>query len=332
MLMLSANRRTHCLVSRRTLDLGAVGTWEKLPCALGSTCPDHPNGRRGDFEPGYRPQTENLSSHGPAVAAAFFGSAIARVGKGCSPAWAYSEDFGAQGACGGRGDYSHDPSQRNALEYKEHGRSSRVERSYDPSDMEAAQSQASLGQNLQAQPRQAFRREAHRRCRSVSESSGQVPGILGRREEPDPGSRPNSAWSSAQKGPLRHDDTRLQAPRHNHLVRGSQYARRQSDRRLHAASSASRVHSIPQQDRRRDPLRYQPASDRGQLWNSQASACEILAPTASTVPSTLYPDFKFLAELGRTVVSRDHRQTPAPWKLPKRTGIDCRHQRIPGGS
>jgi len=332
MLSRSANRRARYIVSSRAPDLGEVGTWEELPCALDSTCPDHPNGSRGGFEPRDCSQIGSLSPYSPAVAAAIFGSAIARIGKRCSSSRTYPKDFATQSACGSRGDYSDEPSQRNALEYKEYGRSSSVERGYDPSNMETAQPQTSPGQNLQAQPRQAFRREAHRCCRSVFESSGQVSGALGRREKPDPGSRPNSAWSSTQKGSLRHDDARLQTQRYNHLVCGSQYARRQGHRRLHASPSASRVHSISQQDRCRDPLRSRFASDRGQLWDSQASAREILAPTPPAVPSPLYPYFEFLVELGRTVVSRDHRQTPPSGKLPKRTGIDYCHQTIPGGS
>jgi len=84
----------------------------------------------------------------------------------------------------------------------------------------------------------------------------------------------------------------------------------------------TRVYPLSQENRRRDSGRSQPAFDRGQLWNSQTSKSDGLAQAAFTVPFALQPDFKFLVEHGRAVVSRDHRQTHSSWYISEYAIID----------
>ncbi len=56
--------------------------------------------------------------------------------------------------------------------------------------------------------------------------------------------------SAAQPGPLRHDDPRLQAQRHDDAVRRHRTGRGQADRHVHAAASPSGVDQVPEADRR----------------------------------------------------------------------------------
>ena len=59
-----------------------------------------------------------------------------------------------------------------------------------------------------------------------------------------------------------------------------------------------------------------------QLRYPQTSASEVLAQTASTVPSTLYTNFQFLVKSDRTLVSRDHRKTDTTRFFSKRLSLD----------
>ena len=138
-----------------------------------------------------------------------------------------------------------------------------------------------LDRNVQAQPRQTFCRKAVRRCWALSESARQVSGTVCGRKESNPSSRQDSAGTAIEEGPVRNDDARLQTQWHNYAVCVPEYARRQSDWGLHAATSASRIHPFFQEDRQRNPVRAQSSPDCGQLRHTQTSACTILAPTTS---------------------------------------------------
>ena len=73
-----------------------------------------------------------------------------------------------------------------------------------------------------------------------------------------------------QARPLRHDDPRLQAARHDNLVRRAQRARRQGHRPVHEPAPASGVHPLSQQDQPRNPGRTGGACNRRQLCYAQA--------------------------------------------------------------
>src|SRR5712692_5118258 len=303
-----SDRITHRFVPRGAVDLGYLGPWKKSPAASGATCANHPYGGRRNIQSGDYPRDGDLSPYGAALAGALLGPSPAGSETGCAPSWPHSKNSGTKNPGCGQSDPAHNASRCDALEYASHGRIPRAQRSDDPSNMEAAQPQASLGQNLQTQPRQALHRETVR-CRwPVSESSGQVPGFVRGRKEPNSGPRQDPTRPADEERPLRDHDPRLQTPWHYHLVCGPQYARWQSDRGLYATPSAPRVHSFPQENRWRNPVWACASSDRGQLRYAQAPAREILAQTASSVPSALYPDLEFLVESDRALVPRDHRQ------------------------
>src|SRR2546422_2802507 len=241
------NLRVPCIVPGRTFDLEGMGARSKPSCSLGGTRPDHSDGSGWSSEPGYRLPVADLPAHGPIVASEVPGPATARLGEGRPSSGAHPKDFGTEGSCGGRSHAPHEAPGGDPLEHPDLGEGARLEPSHDPSNLETAQPQTPLGPDLQAQPGQAVYRKAGRCGGPVSESSGQIPDPLGRREKPDPGSRPDSAGPSPQKRSLRYEDPRLQTPWHHHPVRGPEHAGRQGDWRLPAASSPPRVHPLPQE-------------------------------------------------------------------------------------
>ena len=97
-------------------------------------------------------------------------------------------------------------------------------------------------------------------------------GAVDRRKEPNPGARPHPAGPADEDGPLRHDDPRLQAPWHHHVVRRIERAEGYGDRSLHAATPARGVHPLPQCRR---SARCRPAS-----WSMRSS---------TTTPPTSIP-------------------------------------------
>jgi hypothetical protein len=112
---------------------------------------------------------------------------------------------------------------------------------------------------------------------------------LGRREEPDPGARPNPAGAADEVGPRRDDDARLQASRYHHAVRRPQHPRRHRHRPQHAASSAPRVHPLPQYDRGPGPCRKSDSRSRRQLRNPQTSKGAAVAGATSALDFPLTP-------------------------------------------
>ena len=86
-------------------------------------------------------------------------------------------------------------------------------------DVVGARPEAASGQDVQALERPAIRGEARRRRRPLSEPAGQRHGAVHGRKEPDPGARPHPAEPADEEGPRRDNDPRLQAQRHDDLVR-----------------------------------------------------------------------------------------------------------------
>ena len=179
--------------------------------------------------------------------------------------------------------------------------------------------------DLQALARQELRRQGPGRGRALPQSSGQGAGAVRRREEPDPGARPNPARPAHEEGARRHHDPRLQAQRHHHLVRRPQHAGRQGHRRVPAAPSGPRVPELPQADRSTDTRRSRPASDPRQLRDPQDSGGQALAQEASSLPFALHTDLVVVAQHGRALLRRDHPQPHPPRCLQER----CRAARLP---
>ena len=106
------------------------------------------------------------------------------------------------------------------------------------------------------------------------------------------------------------------------VVRRAQHAGWQGHRPLHAASSPSGIYSLPETDRSGHPDGVGFAFNRGPLRNPQTPPRLVVVETASPFPFALYPDLQFLAQPGRALVPRDHRQTTAPGNLCQRARFD----------
>ena len=322
------NRSAHNIVPRRKVHPGYMGTRKKSPAETGAACTDCSDGCKRDAESRYRSRSGYQQANSPALAATLFGFSAWRAAKGCSSSWSFAQNHPQKDSGSCRSHSAYNPTQCNSLEYPQHGKGPGTQRGHDPADMETAQPQTPFDQNLQTQSRQTLRREALRCCWSLPQSSRQVTGLECRREESNPSARPISAWLTDEERALWNHDARLQTQRHDYFICSPQHARRQGDRRLYAAPSASGVYPFPQENRWRDSGRARPPFDRGQLRYSQTPTCEVLAQTASTVPFALYADIQFLVEPGRALVPRAYRQTHPSGHVPERARIDCCYQRL----
>lgn len=202
MLISNEHIGTYYFKSSRTGNHPTLGSWEKLPPAIGTTRPNHSDGSRWNLQPRHSLPPGDFPSYGSTLAAAFFILPVRRVGKGCAPSWSYTQNFPAENQSGGRSHSTDHASPCDALEYANHGKSSRLKRSDDTSDMEATQPEAASGQNLQTQPRQALCRKVVRHRWIVSESSGQIAGSVRGRKESNPGSGQDPARSAAKERPV----------------------------------------------------------------------------------------------------------------------------------
>lgn len=70
-----------------------------------------------------------------------------------------------------------------------------------------------------------------------------------RREEPSPGTGSHATWVALEEGARGDDDARLQAQRHDHVVRGAQRTRWPGHRPVSAAASPRRMAEVPAPDR-----------------------------------------------------------------------------------
>ena len=188
-------------------------------------------------------------------------------------------------------------------------------------NLAGARPEAAPGRDLQAVARSALRGQAERRRRPLPRSAGACAGAVRRREEPDPGARPHPAGTADEEGPCRHDDPRLQAPRHDHAVRRAQRARRRGHR-----STACRAIA------HEEFLRFLNARSTAQTpagmlelhlivdnyathkhrRGASAGSQRIRASTA------LHADLRVVAQPGRALLRRDHRQTHPPRHLQQR--------------
>src|SRR5262249_45111375 len=116
--------------------------------------------------------------------------------------------------------------------------------------LERPRAAAPSGALVQALQRPRLRRQAQG-CRwPLCRSTGPCRGPQHRREKPNPSARPHPAWPANEEGPLRHNDPRLQAPRHHHPVCRPRHPRRQAHRALYAAPPPSGVYPLSQCHRR----------------------------------------------------------------------------------
>ncbi len=245
MIIVNEHSRTYYPFSRKRGNPQSLGAGKKLSFAPYSTSANYSTISRWCFQSYYSSTTWGVPPDCSAMEGTFFSPSLARIGKRRASPRTHSRHFRQESPCSHRYHPSHDTSQCDTLEHAQHGPSARCQQGYCATDMERAQSQTASYQNIQAQPRQTFCREAVR-CRwTISQSSGQIPDLVCRREEPDPGFKPHPDGPAVKEGPLGNNDTRLQKKWHGHSLCGLKHARRQGDRRLHAAAPASGIYPFP---------------------------------------------------------------------------------------
>src|SRR5574337_367786 len=242
MITLNEQSRTHYPFSRRRGNPQALGAWEKLSVAPYATSANHSTLSRWGVQSHYRSTTWDVPPDCSAMEGPFFSPSLAWIGKRRASPWTPSSHFRQTNPCSHRCHPPHDTSQCDTLEHTQHGQGARCQQSDGAADMARAPSQPTSSQNIQAQPRHTLCREALR-CRwAVSQSSGQIPGLVRRRKEPDPGAQSHPAGPAVKEGLLRDNDTRLHAQWRDHSLCSPEHAGWHSDRRLHATPPASRIY------------------------------------------------------------------------------------------
>src|SRR5215471_18332690 len=88
--------RSDRAVAPRTGDFGCVGARQAAGPAPGAAGSDHPDGGRWGAQSGHSAGVEAVQTDGAALAAAIFGAALARSGKGCAEARPDSQDLGTK--------------------------------------------------------------------------------------------------------------------------------------------------------------------------------------------------------------------------------------------
>ena len=328
---------TNYIVSRRMLDhrrmvnlpdyiIQAGGKKFSLPSC--STRPDYPDGGRRYSKSGYRQRTSYFSSDRSALASAVSVSSPVRARKGCSASWAQAAHSTAKNQCYYRGYPPYDATRCPAriVQAGTHWSTRSMAKALGVSkatvcpDMATAQSQATSCRDIQTQSRQAVCRETSRYRWAISQSARQSTGLVCRRKESDPSSRPNATFITFTPRPSGASDTRLYTAWNDNFIRCLEHARWKGHRRLHAQTPASRIYPVLTTRKCQNPAGFGFASYRRQLWRSQAPTGHKLAQASSSVPLALYSNIQFMAEYGGTLVPGNYRQTYSPWFIQKRSG------------
>lgn len=328
MLLHEPNNKTHHTRKCGTIDIDNLVTKPFIASAAGSASKHHPLGFKRRDQLGHCGHVGTFASDCTALAEKVSGLTFGRTRKGCSPSGPQAPHQAGQNQSCCRSHLAYETSECHALEYAQHGQGTTFVGGQHPSYLANAQPQTPFNRDFQTRPRQKLCREADR-CRGpVSEPAGKGADSVRGRKEPNTGIGMHATAFTSQIRNTGTANSRLQAQRHNDVVCRPERTRRQGHWRLYAALPASGVYSVPQEDRYANTSRSGSSSDRGQLCHAQAPASQGLVQAPSTVSSAFYADLQFVAQHGRTLVSRNHRQAYPARVFLQRSGIDCSHQRI----
>lgn len=312
----------YSIVSRRTLHHRLLVDREKFPLSACSACTNYTDGSGWCSKPRYRQRTSHFPPDRSTVASTFLISSSARAREGCPAPRTQTSNSTAKGQCYYRSYTSHNTAECDTLEYAQHGQSSQCQQGNGMPDMATAQSQTTSGRDIQAQQRQAIRRETSRHRRPVSQPAGQGAGFMCRREEPDSSTRPNAASVTATSRHPGTSNPRLHSAWDNNVICRFKHDRRQGHRRLHAQTPASRIYPVLATHKCQNSAGFGFASYRRQLRSSQTPTSIVVAQAPSPVPFTLHSDVQFVAQYGGTMVPGNYRQTYPPWIIQKRSGFN----------
>ena len=320
--------RTNNFNHRGTQDIKRLDYRTKFSFSPGSTRQDYLHGCRWFFESRYCPKVASITANGSVMAPTIFILAPIRVGEGCSASRSQAKNSSTQSGCCHHGHTTQQAFKCDSLEHQYHGRISRTQPVHRDTSLAKTQLEAASCRNIQTQPRQTFQREASRCSRPLPQSSRQGFGSLCRREESNPSSRSNAANNPITSRYSSAPDSRLHASRHDNFIRGFEHARWQSYRRLHATAQTSGIYSILTIDQCPNAKRFGIASYCRQLWNTQTCARQNMVETSPQIPFAFYSNIQFMAQYGRTLVPRNHRQAYSPRLIQKRSRINQRHYAI----
>src|SRR5689334_22666188 len=147
---------------------------------------------------------------------------------------------------------------------------------------------------------------------------------------PSPGTHATGPAAGAQA--TAHDDTRLRAPRHDHVVCRPRADHGQADHADRGEPHPRRMATLPQANRSRDTTRARPASDRRQLRHPQTSEGAGVAGETSSLHDAFHADLIVLAQSRGALLRRpDGRRNPrGQLRLGQRT--HPRHQNLSGAA
>lgn len=298
--------RTNYPYFQRRDDHQPVGAGEEFPVEIDAKSPDYPIGSTRNFQSRYCQPLRHIPSHCSAMAGTFSFFSAARFGKGCSAARPLAQDSSKESYRHCKCYPTYETTKRYPLEYPRYGKRARSQQRDGSTNMERAQSKTTSNQNIQTQQGQTLYRETLRCRRALSKSSRQGDSFLRRRKKPNTGAGTYSIVVSHEAGNPCQTDSRLHATRHDYIICGLKYARRNGNRRLYVKAPASGIYPISTVNQHQNPGRYRVAFNRGQLRNPQAPAGTIMAESSSAFSFTLYSYFKFLVEYDRAMVLRDY--------------------------
>ena len=320
--------RTHNVITGGTPDVGRLVQREEFSFSRGSTRSYCSHGRRWAIESRHCQRVAHLTAYGSTMAAAIFIPSPVGSAERCAPPGSNTENPSTQNRRGCCRHITQQACQRNPLEHPQHGRGPRVKSIHRDAHLETAQPQTPFGRDIQTQQRQTFFRETPRCGRSLFKSSRQSSNLMCRREKSNPGTGTHQTLNAVTSRHCGPSDTRLYPPWDDNFIRGFKHDRWQSHRRLYAPPQASGIHPVPAIDQCQNSNGFGPASYCRQLRDSQTCSREGMAETPSQIPFAFYSNIQFMAQHGRTLVPRNHRQADSPRIVQKCSRADQRHYAI----
>src|SRR3989454_1788048 len=199
------NSLSHRVVPGRTCGVEHMDSRKKFAVAVDSTCANCRDGGAGYPQPGHRAGVVGFQTDSAAVEGTISCPSFGRIEERCPAARPYPK-YPREKSAGGRASHSaHDTARRHSLEHPHNGQGAGHQPDGGSAYLGSPRPQASSDQDFQAQRRQTFCRKALRCGRPLSQPSRQGPGLVRRREKPNPGTRSYPARTADRCGTMTHD-------------------------------------------------------------------------------------------------------------------------------
>src|SRR3989338_1532572 len=293
---------TNSVISRRENDTQGMVQWTEISVANDPACSNYLFGRRRRVESGHCTKTSNVSTYRSTLASKVPLSSSGRAEKRCPTSRQIPKNYTAQNQRCCSSDPSHNSCRCDSLEHANDGQGPRIKRGHNPSHMAQTQFETTSYRNFQTQSGQALHREIARCCRPIFESPRQSNCLLCRREESNSSIGTHSSTNALASGGSCSSITLLHTTWNHDIIRRFKHARWTGYRRLHAASSASRIYPVLTTHQCQDSARFGLASYRRQLWDTQTPTRAKLAEAPSQIPFAFYSNIQLMAQHGGAMV------------------------------